>query len=74
MRIGEALKLTIADLDLQQRTALIAHTKFGRQRIVMLDTTACQGITKYLFLPVRKRPGPAPERPIFVHPHGESSA
>lgn len=66
MRIGEALKLTIADLDLQQRTVLIAHAKFGRQRIVMLDPTACQAITMYLSLPARKRLGTSPEHPVFV--------
>jgi integrase len=66
MRIGEALTLTIADLDLQQRSLLIAHAKFGRQRIVMLDPTACQAIAAYLSLPARNRLGTAPERPIFV--------
>lgn len=66
MRIGEALRLTVADLDIPQRTVLIAQAKFGRQRIVLLDTTACHALTEYLSMPVRHRLGTTPERPIFV--------
>lgn len=66
MRIGEALQLTVADLDLHQRTVLIAQAKFGRQRIVLLDATACRALTEYLSTPVRRDLGAGPERPVFV--------
>ncbi|MDN5769181.1 MAG: tyrosine-type recombinase/integrase [Humibacillus sp.] len=66
MRIGEALQLNVADLDLGQGTVLIAQAKYGRQRIVLLDTTACHALTEYLSTPVRHRLGTAPERPVFV--------
>lgn len=66
MRIGEALRLTVADLDLHQRTVLISQAKFGRQRIVLLAATACRALTEYLSMPVRQHLGTASERPVFV--------
>ena len=74
MRIGEALRLTIADLDLDQGSSnglvLIAHAKFGRQRLVQLAPSSCQAIADYLHLPVRRRLGVTPERPVFVTTRG----
>jgi integrase len=40
MRIGEALRLTIEDLDLDQGIVLIANAKFGRQRLRFSSTPA----------------------------------
>ena len=74
MRIGEALRLTIADLDPGQGRSnglvLIAHAKFGRQRLVQLAPSSCQAIADYLRLPVRRRLGVTPDRPVFVTTRG----
>lgn len=70
MRIGEALRLTIADLDLDGGIVLIANAKFGRQRLVQLHPSSCQAIAGYLRLPARKRLGVAPERPLLVTAKG----
>lgn len=48
MRIGEALRLTIDDLDLDDGVVLITRAKYGRQRVVLLDPTSCRAITAYL--------------------------
>jgi integrase len=66
MRIGEALRLTVADLDLDGGVVLIANAKFGRQRLVHLHPSSCQAVADYLHLPVRRRLGVTPERPVFV--------
>jgi integrase/recombinase XerD len=70
MRIGEALRLTIADLDLDGGVVLIVNAKFGRQRLVQLHPSSCQAVAGYLRLPVRQRLGIAPERPVFVTTKG----
>jgi integrase len=74
MRISEALQLTIADLDLDQGRSnglvLIAHAKFGRQRLVGLAPSSCQAVADYLRLPVRRRLGVTPDRPVFVTTRG----
>lgn len=70
MRIGEALRLTIADLDLTGGVILIANAKFGRQRLVQLHPSSCRAVAGYLGLPARHRLGTAPERPVFVTTKG----
>jgi integrase len=70
MRIGEALRLAIADLDLDGGVVLIANAKFGRQRLVQLDPSSCRAVAGYLRLPVRHHLGVAPERPVFVTTKG----
>ena len=70
MRIGEALRLSIADVDVDQGVVLIAHAKFGRQRLVQLAPSSCQAVADYLRLPVRRRLGVTPEGPMFVTSRG----
>jgi integrase/recombinase XerD len=70
MRIGEALRLTIADLDLDGGVVQVVNAKFGRQRLVQLHPSSCQAVAGYLHLPVRQRLGIAPERPVFVTTKG----
>jgi integrase len=70
MRIGEALRLSIEDLDLDQGVVLIANAKFGRQRLVQLHPSSCRAVAGYLRLPVRQRLGVASERPVFVTTKG----
>jgi integrase len=73
MRIGEALQLTIEDVDLDQGVVLIANAKFGRQRLVQLAPSSCQAVAGYLRLPVRHRLGVTPERPVFVTTKGTAA-
>lgn len=70
MRIGEAVRLSVADIDLHERTLLIAHAKFGRQRMVVLDSTSCRALEAYLSLPARRRLGVGPQRPVLVTAKG----
>lgn len=72
MRIGEALRLTICDLDLDDGIVLIAQAKFGRQRIVPLDATSCRAIAAYLHRPDRRGLGVAAERPVLTTRKGTS--
>lgn len=74
MRIGEALRLTIGDLDLDDGVIVITQAKYGRQRIVLLEATSRRAITSYLHLPVRHRLGTAPERAVFVTSKGTALA
>lgn len=76
MRIGEALSLTIGDLDFErdQGVIVITHAKYGRQRIVLLEATSRQAIASYLDLPVRRRLGIAPERAVFMTSKGTALA
>lgn len=66
MRIGEALRLTIGDLDLDDGVVIISRAKYGRQRVVLLDSTSCRAIAEYLNRPDRRRVGLAPERPVLA--------
>ena len=63
MRIGETVRLTVGDLDLDQGVVLIAHAKFGRQRMVRLEPSSCQALADYLSVPVRRRFGTDPKVP-----------
>jgi integrase len=66
MRIGEAVRLTVGDADLDQGVILIAHAKFGRQRMVRLDPTSCDALAGYLSVPARHRLGVRPDGALFV--------
>jgi integrase len=70
MRIGETVRLTIGDVDLDQGVVLIAHAKFGRQRMVRLDPSACDALAGYLSVPVRRRFSTGPENALFVTQKG----
>ena len=72
MRIGEALRLTVGDLDLDDGIVVIAQAKFSRQRVVLLDGTSCRAVTGYLHRPDRHRLGLAAERPVLTTGKGTS--
>lgn len=48
MRVGEALKLDLADVDLDQGVLTIRNTKFGKSRLVPLHETTCAALKRYL--------------------------
>jgi integrase/recombinase XerD len=66
MRIGEAVALTIGDVDLEQGIVFIRHAKFSRQRIVRLEASARQALAGYLDFPIRCRRGTGPGQAVFV--------
>jgi integrase len=70
MRIGETVRLTVGDVDLDQGVVLIAHAKFGRQRMVRLDPSSCDALAGYLSGPVRRRFSTGPESAVFVTQKG----
>lgn len=70
MRIGETVRLTVGDVDLDQGVVLIAHAKFGRQRMVRLDRSSCDALAGYLSAPVRRRFSTGHESALFVTQKG----
>jgi len=70
MRIGETVRLTVGDVDLDRGVVLIAHAKFGRQRMVRLDPSSCDALAGYLSSPVRCRFGTGPESALLVTQKG----
>ena len=72
LRIGEALKLTLADVDLTRRVLLIRQTKFNKSRHVPISaSTAC---ALSVFLGLRQAAGfpTVPTAPVFVNPEGHA--
>ena len=48
LRIGEALKLTLGDVDLQERILTVKLTKFRKSRYVPLSPSTAKALTTYL--------------------------
>lgn len=70
LRIGEALKLTIADVDLKRRLLTIRETKFKKTRYVPLSPSTVRHLT--VFLRQREKAGfsTASTAPVFVSSRG----
>lgn len=69
MRIGEALSLNIADLDLVERIVHVRHGKFDKQRVIPLHPTTVAKLSDY----IRQRNDRWPthdEAPLFVSNSG----
>jgi integrase len=67
LRIGEALNLTLRDIDLQRRVIEVREGKFQKSRYVPLSPSAARQVKKYL----RQRRGAgfsiAPTAPVFLN-------
>ena len=72
LRISEALKLTISDVDFRRRLLLIRETKFKKTRYVPLSSTTTHRLAA--FLRQRKRAGfpMDPNSPIFLNANGRA--
>jgi len=72
LRIGEALKLTLADIDLRGRLLTIRETKFKKSRYVPLSPPTVHHLA--IFLRHRKEAGfsTASTAPVFVNPEGRA--
>lgn len=70
LRTGEALRLTVPDLDTAENVLLVRATKRPLDRLVPLHPTTTTVLTGYLALPERLATNPAPDGPIFVNDRG----
>ena len=72
LRIGEALKLTLADLDFDRRLIVIRETKFKKSRYVMLSPSSVRHLTAFLRKRSRAGFSMEPNAPVFVNPMGRA--
>ncbi len=69
LRISEALKLQVADVDLLSATLTVRQTKFHKSRCLALHASVVQALTDYLC--ARQRfVGRAGDTPVFATPTG----
>ena len=67
LRIGEALRLRLRDVDLQNGTLFIHETKFFKSRIVPMSQSLCDAIADYL--QERLAAASSPESFLFLNFH-----
>ena len=70
LRVGEAFRLRICDVDLKDRTLSLWHTKFHKERLVPFSPQASQRLRTYLarrldFFPVQNQPRCSPFVPCI---------
>jgi integrase/recombinase XerD len=72
LRIGEALKLTLTDVDLRRQVLTIRETKFKKSRYVPLSPSTARHLA--VFLRQREKAGfsTASTAPVFVNPKGRA--
>lgn len=70
IRIGEALRLTPADLDTESGVLLIRSSKNDTSRLVPVHSTTIDQLLAYRDLPARARARPDPDGPLFVSSRG----
>ena len=71
LRIGEALRLQVPDLDVADNLLQVHATKTPLDRLVPLHPTTTRVLVDYLTLPERLATGPSPTGPIFVNNRGQ---
>jgi integrase/recombinase XerD len=71
LRIGEALKLTLADVDLKRCVLLIRETKFKKTRHVPLSSSAAMQLRDYLHQRSIAGMSTAANSPLFVNLRGK---
>lgn len=65
LRLGEALKLRIKDVDFEEKTLALWNTKFHKERIVCFSAEVGEKLRAYLALRNNRRPGDGSEEPFF---------
>lgn len=68
LRIGEALKLTLGDVDLERRVLRIRQTKFKKSRDVPLSLSTAKALESYLHKRRTAGFSTVPTAPVFVNP------
>lgn len=72
LRIGEALKLTLADVDLRRRLLIVRETKFRKTRYVPLSGSTAQHMADYLRKRKSKGFSQDPSAGVFVNRAGRA--
>jgi integrase len=65
MRIGEALRLRLQDVDLESGTLLVRDSKFFKSRVVPISASLAEAIRKYLL--ERLKAAASPEAFLFLN-------
>jgi integrase len=71
LRIGEALRLTLADVDLKRRVLSVRETKFKKSRYVPLSSSAVAQLQAYLRLRHRTGMSTSADAPFFINRRGK---
>lgn len=71
LRIGEAIGLTVADLDITDNVLTVHGRKTPLDRLVPVDPSTTNALLEYLNLPQRVATNPSPVGPIFVNNRGQ---
>lgn len=70
LRIGEAIGLTVPDLDSTDHVLTVRGSKTPLDRLVPLDPSTTNALQEYINLPERVATNPSPAGPIFVNQQG----
>lgn len=70
LRIGEAIRLTVPDIDIDAHVLMVRGTKTPFDRLVPLDPSTTKALLEYVNLPDRLATGPSPGGPVFVNNRG----
>jgi integrase len=71
LRIGEALRLTLADVDLKRRVLLVRETKFKKSRYVPLSSSTVAQLQGYLRRRHSTGLSTSADAPFFVNRRGQ---
>jgi len=71
LRIGEALRLTLADVDLKKRLLLVRETKFKKSRYIPLSASAVVQLQGYLRQRRKAGMSTTADAPFFVNRRGK---
>ena len=71
LRIGEALRLTLTDVDLKQRLLVVRKTKFNKTRYVPLSPSVSAQLSRYSHQRRRAGLSQEPTAPFFVSATGQ---
>jgi integrase len=67
LRVGEAIRLDLQDIDRERGLLVVRETKFGKTRLVPLHPTAIEALDDYLRQRGRLYPCPEPRSPaVFI--------
>jgi hypothetical protein len=72
LRIGEALKLTLADVDIQGELLTIRETKFNKSRYVPLSPSTVQHLADFMYQREVAGFSTIPTAPVFINASGNA--
>ena len=72
LRLGEAINLTLADVDLSQALLIIRGTKFNKTRLVPLGAQLTQSLSQYAIQRQQDGHSQNPQTPFFIGNNGKA--